>query len=679
MLLSHQSFRENQAIGSFVARMTAVDPDQERNHTFELVNGEGSDGNAAFTIDGNLLRTATLIDSEERSSYSIRIRATDWGEETVEKTFVLTVEPSPPDQPGPGDLDLSFNPPAMEGGGVLAVVQQDDGKILIGGTFTSIGGQPLARIARLNAGGTLDTDFAQSLSGAVGPGFGNFRVQAIVVQPDRKILIGGVFQTVHGVARFQIARLHEDGSLDTGFNAAAAGPVKSIALQEDGRIVIGGSFTSVMGTPRNYVARLLPDGSVDSSFGNGLPGPNAPVETVAIDADGRILIGGAFTWVNGSARNRIARLHADGALDPTFGGERTGADGTVSAITSQNDGKMLISGNFHSVNDVDRRGIARLNEDGTLDSDFTPEQLGNVSAVALQRDGRVLVGESLLRLNPNGSRDATFSKNPTHFVRSLALGDDGKILAGTNSGIVRIHGGNQPPTDLTLSPAAIAELQSPGTTVGFLSVLDDPVFGTSAEHAFVLVPGGGDDGNDAFGIDGDRLETAAEFDTQEQDAYAIRIRAANAKGLWVKGTFIVSVIPDHYARWAADLPEGQRAPTADPGGHGIPNLLRYAFGMGASQPDRGNLPQTGTASVTADGQHQTYLTLTYTRQIGDSGLNLIAEVSDDLLSWLPFEGAEEIIENTTDETETVILTDSKPVADQTKRFLRVRVEREPAP
>jgi len=86
----------------------------------------------------------------------------------------------------------------------------------------------------------------------------NGPVSVVVVQPDGKILIGGAFTTVLGVTHNRIARLNPDGTLDTAFNPNADNSVFSIAVQADGKILAGGAFTSIGGQTRISIARLDP-------------------------------------------------------------------------------------------------------------------------------------------------------------------------------------------------------------------------------------------------------------------------------------------------------------------------------------------------------------------------------------------------------------------------------------
>ena len=134
---------------------------------------------------------------------------------------------------------------------------------------------------------------------------------------------------MNAVGRVAIARLNADGSTDTGFNPGSGGNdwVEAVALQPDGKVLIGGSFTSFNGTPRNRIARLNANGSLDTTFNPG-SGVDNTVNRIAVQSDGKVLLVGAFTTVNGVSRNRIARLNADGSLDTSFN-PGTGANGFV--------------------------------------------------------------------------------------------------------------------------------------------------------------------------------------------------------------------------------------------------------------------------------------------------------------------------------------------------------------
>jgi uncharacterized delta-60 repeat protein len=254
---------------------------------------------------------------------------------------------------------------------------------------------------------------------------------AIATQSDGKIIIGGEFATVPGLARNNIARLNADGTGDPSFNpgSGADGLVRSIALQPDGKIVVGGWFTNFDGASHNRIVRLNADGSLDSGFNVG-SGPDGLIFAVALQTDGKVLIGGYFTNVNGLSRSYIARLNADGSVDTGF---NPGADYYVYAIVVQPDGKILVGGWFTTLSGVSIHGIARLNEDGSLDMSFNPGTAAyyGISALALQSDGRVLIAAGdIRRLNADGSVDASFNAHPSDEVSSIAVQSDGKILIG---------------------------------------------------------------------------------------------------------------------------------------------------------------------------------------------------------------------------------------------------------
>src|SRR6185295_2096936 len=154
----------------------------------------------------------------------------------------------------------------------------------------------------------------------VGSGANNI-AHALAVQPDGKIVMGGQFTTVSGVGRNFIARLNADGTLDNLFTPLLGGPdgpVRAVAVQPDGEILIAGEFLNYDGASRNGVARLLANGALDSSFVPGT-GADATVLSVAVQADGNVLVGGDVANFNGVARSRIARLvGSSGGLDGSF-------------------------------------------------------------------------------------------------------------------------------------------------------------------------------------------------------------------------------------------------------------------------------------------------------------------------------------------------------------------------
>ena len=377
-----------------------------------------------------------------------------------------------------GALDATFS--LNINGEVSALTFQADGKVILGGKFTRVltpgASSALVRnhLARLNADGSIDTHFELDNGG---------RTLVSVTQTDGKVIIGGTFTSVGGSTHNYLARLNTDGSVDTTYNPDFSGRVYTLALQTDGKALVGGAFTSIGGETRNYIARLNPSGTIDSEFN---PNLNAEVGVIVLQSDGRILVGGSFTTVQpiGSttpfSRGNLLRLNANGTLDTTFDPE---PNASVNAITIQSDGKIIVAGAFTTVQPggaptttttngvvstvfsttaISARGhLVRFNADGSLDTAFDPNLNGSVNALLVQADGKIIIGGSFSALNPTGAPavtttsadgvkstttistraniarlntdglvDSTYNPNANDSVIALALQADGKLLVG---------------------------------------------------------------------------------------------------------------------------------------------------------------------------------------------------------------------------------------------------------
>jgi uncharacterized delta-60 repeat protein/uncharacterized repeat protein (TIGR01451 family) len=255
-----------------------------------------------------------------------------------------------------GSLDATFNVGSGTDEAIQTTAIQSDGKIIIGGCFANYNGTPLNKIARLNVDGSLDTSF----NIGTGTGVNNYCINTVTIQNNGKIIIGGYFSTYNGTAINNIARLNTDGSLDTSFNIGT-GPnseVETIAIQTDGKIIVAGDFTSYNGTARNHIARLNSDGSLDTTFNVG-SGTNSYVWTTLIQSDGKIIIGGFFTSYNGLATNYIARLNSNGSLDASFN-VGIWPNTFVETTAIQSDGKIIIAGQFSTYNGKTYNNIVRV-------------------------------------------------------------------------------------------------------------------------------------------------------------------------------------------------------------------------------------------------------------------------------------------------------------------------------
>lgn len=351
-----------------------------------------------------------------------------------------------------GEVDTNFQASAYKStdGNIAVIEKQPDGKVIVAGFVNVINGVAVNGIARLNADGSLDKTFDPP-DFAINDSILGSGIQAVKIQPDGKILVGGSFDLVNGILNSGIKRLNSDGSLDPSFNfpMSTNSIITDIELQSSGKIIIGGSF-NIAGYQN--LARINPDSSLDNSFpinfngsvnkltiqnddkiligsnillrlnSDGTNDSTFPISTVSgiiyameLQSDGKILIGGTFQSVNGSQVGRIARFLPDGSIDPSFNLNMVGANGTIWDILIRADGKILIGGTFSSFNGVARKKVALLNTDGTLDNSFETDfnQGTDVNAIEQLNDGKVLIGYkgtntgALVLLNSNGSVDTS--------------------------------------------------------------------------------------------------------------------------------------------------------------------------------------------------------------------------------------------------------------------------------
>ncbi len=381
-----------------------------------------------------------------------------------------------------GSLDTGFvqNIPLV----VWDIERQSDGKMIIAGNLGGFPGSTPA-MYRLNLNGSIDTTFNANF-GFSGMG------RKIYVQPDGKVLVAGRFYLANNVLRNGISRFNVDGAVDTGFNANASFNLytdqdiwSSIDLQTDGKILVGDEYPNynvrrlningsedavfnsntvfdikVLGSGKILVAggigasgfvRLYnSNGSQDSTFTVNI---NAPVRRMAVQSDGKILIGGIFTAVNTVNRGYLARLNADGTLDTTFD-TSTGANSFIFDIVPLSSGQILIGGAFTGYNFANRPYIARINSNGSLDSSFTPTSNNSVQTIKVQPNNKILIGGSfttvnaasrgrIARLNQDGSLDGTFNpgSGADGAIYDIEYQNDGKVLIagdfGQYNGVLR--------------------------------------------------------------------------------------------------------------------------------------------------------------------------------------------------------------------------------------------------
>jgi len=352
------------------------------------------------------------------------------------------------------------------------IITQPDGKIIVGGSFTQYKGLTENYIIRLNSDGTKDNSFDNSI------GFDSL-VGVVALQNDGKLIIGGDFTTYKGVSANRIVRLNADGSIDgtfnygTGFNDI----VRSIAIQPDGKIIIGGFYTTYKGLVEVRIIRLNSDGTKDATFDN-LIGFNSTARALELQPDGKIIVGGNFTQYKGLAENRIIRLNSDGTKDATFN-NTIGFNNTTNIISLQSDGKILVGGLFTTYKGLTENRMIRLNSDGSKDLTFD-NSVGfdsNVNSIVIQPDAKILVGGNfttykgltenyIIRLNSDDSKDLTFNYvfGFDNTIGSISLQSDSTIIVGGIFNAYNVYENN-----------SIIKLDSNGNTLSTLNTTGSPI------------------------------------------------------------------------------------------------------------------------------------------------------------------------------------------------------------
>jgi uncharacterized delta-60 repeat protein len=380
----------------------------------------------------------------------------------------------------PGDLDLTFGIGgkvitdfAGDADDALDVVVLPNGQIIASGVSAADSTGLDFALARYNNDGNLDTAFGSG--GKVTTDFNGStdEADAIVVQPDGKIVLAGTTFSINTFSDFALARYDSDGSLDTTFGSGgkvitefsnSAGQVSAdqafdMAIQNDGKIVLAGwTFINNSVTSNFALARYNIDGSLDSSFGSGGKvttdfGGADISRAVVIQPDGRIVAAGGGEGLPGGFK--LARYNGDGSLDTTFG-----SDGKVTVVSNaegrrlvlQPDGKFIVAGEI-SISFDSNFCLARLSSNGILDTTFgsggkvTTDFVGLndfLTDIAIQPDGRIVAvgtpptrGGAIVRYNGDGSLDSSFGSGgivtidlgiPSSSFNSVAIESTGKII-----------------------------------------------------------------------------------------------------------------------------------------------------------------------------------------------------------------------------------------------------------
>ncbi len=560
-----------------------------------------------------------------------------------------------------GDVDPTFTTSAADS--VYTTPVQPDGRIILTGEFLSVNGTGRNRMARLNSDGTLDSSFSPNA---------NNIVRGAVLQPDGKILLGGEVTSVGSTVRNHFARVNANGSVDSGFNPNAGSNVYSMVLLPDGKILAGGLYNTMGGVTRNNLARVDAGGTLDTSFTLGTSSPSSGVvRCIALQPDGKALIGGLFNAAGGYVRYNMARINKDGTLDIPF---QPVLSSTVFSIAIRPDGRILIGGVFNALNDQTRPCLAQLLPDGSPDPSFNTVTDGNVYSIALQTDGKAVISgifntaggvprSRIARLNADGSLDTAFNPGASGDVRGVTLQADGRILAGgefTSIGgqartrIARLLNDSATQSLTVPDPSRIQWLRggsSPETT--------QVTFELSTDGGAVWTPMG-----NGTRISGGWELTGLNLPPLSQVRGRARVSGgySNFGSGLVESTAAVGSLTRlqawRFLYFGNAGNTGNAADNADPDGDGVSNLVEYAFDLDPTFPDAPLLP-----SWQADGAGYV---LDFLKPEGVEGITYVAEYNTGLEpdGWLPVPDTAEAAGAHTFRFET---------EDLSRAFLRCRI------
>lgn len=488
----------------------------------------------------------------------------------------------------PGAIDPAFRPGAASAGTVECLALQPDGRLLVGGTFRSFDGRTVSGLVRLNADGSTDAGFRASFTVPEGGG-----IFALVVQPDGRILVAGLFSAATDPSRRSLVRLNADGSIDPGFSPGyeLGSAVFAVTLMPDGAVFAGGIYVDAQRAVRLRVQKLRANGSTDPSFNFAVGFLDGTViSRILPTADGSLLIAGAFriSPVGVPIFGSLVRVSGTGEIVPGFNSrEALGYAVGLSTVVELPDRSLLVGGDFTGAPEP-AQCVRRLLPTGAYDARFAPRLTRSggrpvVNALAVQPDGRILVGGDfdavngvsrthLARLLADGSLDARFAPDAqaNGEVIDVVLSLDGRPVVGgeftsiagaTRGGVARLLTAVLPPVILT--PPAATTVRAGGSLR--LAVVTE---GSEGEMYQWLLNG--------VEIPNSNSATLYQFDVRSSGEYSVRV--TNAAGTATSTAVRVTVKPrvpgekddefrpeiptssnpmQHYERRVIPLPDGR--------------------------------------------------------------------------------------------------------------------------
>jgi uncharacterized delta-60 repeat protein len=331
-----------------------------------------------------------------------------------------------------GAIDITYTELTTSGpstGKAYSFDIQSDGKVIVGGGFTTVSGNSYNRICRVNSGGTLDTSFV------IGTGFNN-QVLEVKIQPDGKILAVGSFTQYSGVSNIGIVRLNSDGTIDTSFSVSGPSFIEptTFLLQPDGKIIVNANYFTAPSGQKSRIIRLNSDGSVDGTFTPVYLNDNGYCDAFEYEVTtGKVFAGGAFTTVNGASQKGLVKINTDGTIDTSlnigtgFNTEIPGKGPRV--IRRKYNGDLYVGGFFDSYNGTSIRALVELTPTGEI---FSCE-VGNCYIYSLSKPSTGYGGNVNIRdCNGNLQNIVIRTTEPQYFCASQIFGYSGTLSGGTD-------------------------------------------------------------------------------------------------------------------------------------------------------------------------------------------------------------------------------------------------------
>ncbi len=733
--------RENESAGAVSVTLSTSDGTAESPADFTATSTlvSWADGDAASkTVNIPIVADAITEGSE---SFTLTLSGITGGVILNDSTVTANIL-----EPGATDSNFAhgfFNSSSS----VRQMAIQPNSQITFVGRASGIGGVQVGGLGRFDSDGTLDESFSTASIANITP------VYAIARQPDGKILVAGDFTTISGVTRNRVARLNEDGTLDTNFDAGV-GPnadVVAMALRPDGRIVIAGDFTTVAGTARRGLAQLLPNGALDTTFlATPLSGFTAfTPECLALQADGKVLVGGlSYTTGSGTLFSHfssgILRLDESGVIDMSFdigaGAHASGSTGSlrrVYSIAIQADGKVIIGGAFTAFDQVDSARLARLNSDGSVDTSFSTA-IGTglddqPNSIYIQGDGKILLGGDfstvsstsrprVARLLSTGALDTTFDAGipltygggSTNYCHQVLMQPDTRVLIAMSefgsTGVRRVFSAQSAPTGQVEFVSGSTSVNEGGTaslsvrriggslgsiSISYATIADSASVADYTAETGVITWADGDTADKVITID-----TTSDATTEPNEHFTVQLGTPiGGTSLSYAGSSSVTITDLspieawRLTNFGSTANTGTGADDADYDLDQISNLLEYALGRSPTSGTGSDGPQSLPTATLESTDPLLMDRLTLICDLPDtspSDVSYLIEVTSNLTSeswtvlasksgtdpwiWQPG-GTSRIIETSSAGRTTVEVGDTDLQSANEQRFIRLEVTR----